>query len=101
MRQVGGNVKCDSSSIVAGDTCLITRASGTALDGDVRFPDKFSITPGAFALGEVLNFGSLACITDCYGELLPLHGAAPVGNEPPASPPPLESSRADLEVLVY
>jgi hypothetical protein len=35
---------------------------------------------------------------DCYGELHPLHEAAPVGNEPPASPPPPGPSRANLEV---
>jgi hypothetical protein len=41
----------------------------------------------AFALGQVLNFGSLAYITDCYCELHPLHRATPAGNEPLASPP--------------
>jgi hypothetical protein len=32
-------------------------------------------------LGRVLNFGNLAYVIDCYGELCPLHGAAPAGNE--------------------
>ena len=76
-------------------------ASGTALDGGVRFPDEFSITADAFVLGQVLNFGSLAYVTDCYDELHLLHGAMPAGNEPPASPPPLGPSRADLEPLAY
>jgi hypothetical protein len=54
---------------------------------------------GAFALGKVPNFGSLAYVTDYYGELHPLHGAALVGNEPLASPPLLGLLEADLEVL--
>ena len=81
-RQVGGSVKCDSGSTVAGATRLVTGASGTALDGGVCFPGEFSIVAGAFAPGQVLNFGSLAYVTDCYSELRPLHGAAPVGNKP-------------------
>ena len=71
---------------MAGATCLVARASGTAPDGGVRFPGEFSITAGTFALGQVLNFGSLAYVAYCYDELRPLHGAAPVGTEPPASP---------------
>jgi hypothetical protein len=38
VRQVGGNVKCDSDSMVVGATRLVAGASGTAL-------------AGAFALG--------------------------------------------------
>jgi hypothetical protein len=79
--QVGGSVKCDSGFTVAG-------ASGATPDDGVRFPGEFSIMAGAFAPGQVLNFGSLAYVADCYGELRPLHGAAPAGNAPPASPPP-------------
>ena len=50
-RQVGGSIRCDSRSIVAGATRLIAEASGTALDDGVRFPGEFFITAGAFALG--------------------------------------------------
>ena len=84
--QVGGSVKCDLGSTVAGATCLIAGASNIALDGGVCFPSKFFIIADAFALGQVLNFGSLAYVAHCYGELHPLHGATSVGNEPPASP---------------
>jgi hypothetical protein len=66
VRQVGEHVKCDSGSTVAGATCLVTRASGAALDGGVRFPDEFFITADAFVTGQVLNFGSLAYVADCY-----------------------------------
>jgi hypothetical protein len=78
---VGDNVKCDLGSTVARATRLVARASGTTPDGDVCFPGEFFVIGGAFALGQVLNFGSLAYITDCYGELCPLNGATPVGNE--------------------
>ena len=67
-------------------SCLVAGASGTAPDGGVRFPGKFFIIAGAFALGQVLNFGSLAYVADSYGELRPLDGAMPVSNELPASP---------------
>ena len=80
--QVGGSVMCDSGSMVVGTTCLISGVSGATLDSGVRFPGEFSITAGAFALGQVLNFGSLAYIADYYGELCPLHGTAPVGYVP-------------------
>jgi hypothetical protein len=56
---VEGSVKCDSGSTVARAT----------LDGGVRFPGEFFIIAGAFAPGQVLNFGSLAYIINCYGEL--------------------------------
>jgi hypothetical protein len=82
-----GSVKCNSGSTVAGATRLVNGASDTVLDGGVRFPGEFSVTAGAFTLGQVLNFGSLVYVTDCYGELHPLHGAASVGNKPQASPP--------------
>jgi hypothetical protein len=55
----------------------------------------------AFALGQVLNFGSLVYIADCYGELHPLHGAALVGNEPSMLPPPLGLLGVDLEVQAH
>ena len=37
-RQVGGSVNYDSSSTVAEASRLVTGASGTTLDGGVRFP---------------------------------------------------------------
>jgi hypothetical protein len=80
-------------------TCPIVGASGTTLDGSVRFPSEFSVAAGAFALSRVLNFGTLAYVADCYGELRLLHGVAPVGIEPPISPPSPGPSRTDLEVL--
>ena len=70
VHQVGGSVKCDSGSTVAGATRLIAIASGTAPDGGVYFPGEFFIIAGAFAPGQVLNFGSLAYVIDCYGELV-------------------------------
>jgi hypothetical protein len=66
---------------VAGATRLVAGASGTALDGGVRFPGEFFIIAGTNTLGQVLNFGSLAYVTDCYGEFHPLDGVAPAGNE--------------------
>jgi hypothetical protein len=57
-RQVGGSVKCNSSSMVVGATRLVAKASGTALDDNVCFLGEFSITADAFAAGQVLNFGS-------------------------------------------
>jgi hypothetical protein len=98
-RHVGDNVKCDLGSTVARATRLVAKASGTTPDGDVRFPSEFFIITGAFALGQVLNFGSLAYIADCYGELCPLNGAAPVGNELQVPSPPLGLLGGDLEVL--
>ena len=94
-----GSVKCDSGSTVAGATHLIVGASDTALDGGVRFPGEFFITAGAFTSGQVLNFGSLDYVADCYSELRPLNGAAPVGNELLTPLLLLGILRAYLEVL--
>ena len=55
--------------MVAGATCLIAKASGTAPDDGVGFSDEIFITTGAFPLGQVLNFESLAYVANCYGEL--------------------------------
>jgi hypothetical protein len=85
--------------MVAGATRLVVGASGTAPDSGVRFPGEFFIIAGAFALGQVLNFGSLAYVSDCYGELRPLNGAALMGNELSVLPPLLGLLGADLEVL--
>jgi hypothetical protein len=73
--------------MVAGATRLVTEASGHAPDGGVHFPGEFSVVDDAFTLGQVLNFGSLAYITDYYSELHPLHEAMLVGKEPLAAPP--------------
>jgi len=86
---------------VAEASRLVTGASGEAPDGNVRIPGDFSVTPGAFALGQVLNFGILDYIANCHGELRPLHGAATAGNEPTVPPPPPGLLGADLEVLAH
>ena len=44
-----GSVKSDLGSTVAGATRLVARASGTTLDGGIRFPGDFSVMTGAFA----------------------------------------------------
>jgi len=49
--QVGGSIKCDLGSTMGEATCLIAGASGTALDGGVRFLGEFFITAGTFTLG--------------------------------------------------
>ena len=51
VRQVGGSVKCNLGSTVAGATRLIAGASGTALDTGVCFPGEFSVMASTFALG--------------------------------------------------
>jgi hypothetical protein len=84
---------------MVGATHLIVRASSTAPDGGVRFPSGFIVIAGAFTLGQVLSFGNLAYITDFYGNLHPLDGATPVGNELPALPLPSGHLGVDLEVL--
>jgi hypothetical protein len=84
---------------VAGATRLVARVSSAALDSGVHFPRKFFIIVGAFASGQVLNFGSLAYVTECYGELHPFNGATLASNELSVPPPPLVLLGADLEVL--
>jgi hypothetical protein len=66
---------------VAGATHLVAGASDISLDGGVRFLGEFSATPGAFASGQVLNFGSLAYIVDCHGKLHLLGGVAPASSK--------------------
>jgi hypothetical protein len=85
--------------MVAGATCLVARASGATIDGGIRFLGEFFITANAFALGQVLNFGSVAYIPDYYGELCPLDGAALMSNELPTSPPLLGLLGANLAIL--
>jgi hypothetical protein len=84
---------------VARATRLVAKTSGTTPDSGVRFPGEFFVMADAFALGQIFKFGSLAYVADCYGELCPLHGAASVGNEPLALPPPPGLLGANLEVL--
>jgi hypothetical protein len=84
---------------MAGATRLIARTGSAAPNGSVRFPGEFFIMAGAFALGQVLNFGCLAYMTDCYGKLHPLNEVPPVGNEPRVLPKPLGLLGANLEVL--
>ena len=84
---------------MAGATHLIIGASDTTLDGGVRFPSEFFIIADAFAPGQVLNFGSLAYVIDCYGKLCPLNRVMLVDNELSTSPPPLGLLGADLKVL--
>ena len=69
VRQVRERIKCDSCSTVARATHLIAGASGVAPDGGICFPGKFSIMASAFALDQVLNFGSLAYVTDCLHQI--------------------------------
>jgi hypothetical protein len=96
VRQVGSSVKCDLGSTMAGATRLIAGASNTTPYGGVRFPGEFFITASAFALGQVLHFGSLAYITVYYNELHSLNGLAPVHSEFLAPPPPPGSPGTDL-----
>jgi hypothetical protein len=67
--QVGGSVKCDSSSTIVGATHLITGASGATPDDGIRFPSEFSVAIDAHTLGQVLRFRSLAYIIDYHNEL--------------------------------
>jgi hypothetical protein len=73
--------------------------SGVALDSGIHFPSGFFIIVSAFALGQVLNFGSQAYILNCYGELHPLNEATPAGNEPLTLPSLLGLLGANLKVL--
>ena len=66
---------------MAGATHLVTEVSGTNPYCGVHFRDEFFVMAGAFILGQVLNFVSLAYVTNCYGEVHPLQGVAPVDNE--------------------
>jgi hypothetical protein len=70
--------------MVTGATHLVAGAGGVAPDGGVCLPGEFSITAGAFALGQVLDFGSLD-IANCYDELRLVKGIEPADNESLAS----------------
>jgi len=85
--------------MVARATCLFVIVSGTALDGGIHFPDMFLITVNASTLDHVLNFGSLAYIADCYGEIHSLDGARPMATKYLALPTPSSLLGADLKVL--
>jgi hypothetical protein len=45
-------------------TRLVPRASGITPDDGIHFPGEFFVMAGAFSMGQVLNFGSLAYITN-------------------------------------
>jgi hypothetical protein len=78
---------------------LSLEQAGTTPDGGIRYPSELFVTANAFALGQVLNFGTLAYITDCHSELHPLGRAALTSRElsvPPTLPGLLG---ADLKVL--
>ena len=98
-RQVGEHVVCDYDSTMPRATRLIAGAGGIALEGGVRFTDVVIITVSAFAPGQVLNFGSLAYVADCSGELHTLEETVSVGIESPASYPSSGLLGVDLEVL--
>jgi hypothetical protein len=85
--------------MVAGATRCVATASGATPDSGVCFPSELSVEAGAFALSQVLDFGSLSYIANCYGELRPHHGVVPAGNEPSVSSPSPGLLGADLEVL--
>jgi hypothetical protein len=70
--------------MVTGATHLVAGAGGVTLDGGVCLLGEFSITVGAFALGQVLDFGSLD-IADFYGELRLIKRTEPANNESLAS----------------
>lgn len=70
---------------VAGATRLIVGTGGTTLEGDVYCSSEVIIIAGAFVPGQVLNFGNLTYIADCYGQLHPHKEIAPVGSESLAS----------------
>jgi hypothetical protein len=59
------------------------------------------LVTGAGGASQVLNFGSLAYVANCYGELHPLKEATSVDNESPALSPPLILLGADLKVLTH
>ena len=86
---------------MAGATRLIIGASDATIDGGIYFPNKFFITAGAFTLGQILNFGSLAYITDYHGELHLLNGDTPVDCVFLVLPLLLGSLRIDLKALAH
>jgi hypothetical protein len=83
---------------VARVTRLVAGAGGTAPNDGVLLLNEFT-TVGALAPRQVLNFGSLAYVADCYGELRSLEEATPVDNESLGLSSPPGLLRADLEVL--
>ena len=72
---VGERVECDFGSTVA-RAARLTAGTGNA--------DEVIIAVGAFVLGQVLNFGSLVYVIDCYGQIHPHMEAVLVDNESPA-----------------
>jgi hypothetical protein len=82
-----GHVVCDHDFTVARASRFFTEPGGVV------------VATGAFAPGQVLNFGSTAYVTDYNGKHHPLEETVPVRNESPTSYPPLGLLGADIEVL--
>ena len=53
--------------MVSEATRLVTGAGGVTPKGNVCFSSE--VAAGAFVPSQLLNFGSLAYVVDCYGEL--------------------------------
>jgi hypothetical protein len=70
-------MKCDFGSTVVRVTHLVAGASSIAPEGGVRLPSEISVVHTTSVPSQVLNFGILAYITDCYGKLhLPKEAAS-------------------------
>lgn len=63
----------------------VARTCSVTMEGGVLFSSVVILASGAFALGQVLNFGSLAYVADYSGELHSLKETAPVENKSSAS----------------
>jgi hypothetical protein len=85
--------------MMARATHLVVRVGSAALQGGFHFSDEVIISIGAFVLGQVLNFGSLAYVADYYGELQPLKETPSVDNRSLASCHLPSLLGVDLKVL--
>jgi hypothetical protein len=90
---------CDYRSAVARTTHFGTGARDTVPEDGVCFSSKIVITSGSFALGQVLNFGSLDYVIDQSIEHHPLEETLLEDNESLASYHPLGLLGAILKVL--
>lgn len=70
---------------VAGATRLIAGIGGSTLEGGVCYSSEVIIIAGVFVPGQVLNFGNLTYIADCYGQLHPHKEVTPMDSESPPS----------------
>jgi hypothetical protein len=86
---------------VAGATRLIVGEGWVSLEGGIRFSGEVIIATGAFVLGQVPNFGSMAYIANHSGELHPLKETTSVNNTSSALYPKLDPLGADLKVLAW